>query len=288
MIDLHCHSSFSDGSESPETLVAAARGLGLRALALTDHDTCAGVPVFLETVRESGGGLLGFAGVEISVETATGTLHLLGYGMDPDNRALRADLAHIRDGRDWRNRRILAALQGLGIPLEWREVVGFAGDEIVARPHFALALVARGVVKSKQQAFDRYLAKGQPAYVDRFRLTPETAIGRIANAGGVAVLAHPLTLGLGPDALRETVKSLIPHGLGGIEVYYAEHSSAQTAQLRRLAKDLGLLLTGGSDYHGTLNPDVRLGKGFGGLRVPDDLVAPLVRALSSSRGLAGR
>jgi 3',5'-nucleoside bisphosphate phosphatase len=273
MIDLHTHSTFSDGSLTPEALVEQADAMGLSALALTDHDCTDGHTRFLAAC--SGRGVRGIPGVEISAEVPKGTLHMLGFFLDGANGQLRATLDEIRDGRKLRNGRILDRLNGLGMNLSWEEVAAFAGEDTVGRPHFAQAMVAKGYVASKEEAFDRYLGKGQAAYVDRFRLSPEDSIAAIRAAGGVAVLAHPFTMGLGPKALREAAIKLKDAGLGGIEAYYSEHSASQHAQYMKLAKDIGLAVSGGSDFHGDLNPAIKLGVGFGNLRVPDELLAGL-------------
>jgi predicted metal-dependent phosphoesterase TrpH len=200
---------------------------------------------------------------------------MLGYFVDGEDTGLRATLEEIRDGRESRNLRILERLNGLGLALSWEEVASFAGEDTVGRPHFAQAMQARGFVKTKEEAFDLYIGKGKPAYVDRFRLSPEDSIAAIRRAGGVAVLAHPSTMGLGPRALGEAVAGLKAAGLGGIEAYYSEHTADQQAQYIRLANELGLAVTGGSDFHGDANPAVRLGVGFGSLKVPDSLLAGL-------------
>lgn len=275
MIDLHVHSTYSDGSLTPAQLVDEAVRVGLSALALTDHDSTDGVAEFLAACR--GQPVEGIAGVELSAEIRKGTMHVLGYCVDPDSSALQEALSTMCGGREVRNRRILQRLNALGLELTWDEVSAFAGNEVVGRPHFALAMMARGYVQSKDCAFDRYLAKGKPGYVDRLRLSPEACVQKVREAGGVAVLAHPFTLELNPDELRDCVAQLANTGLGGIEVYYPEHPPRMTARYKRLADDFGLVATGGSDYHGELNPLIRLGVGFGTLAVPDEAVAELRR-----------
>lgn len=273
MIDLHAHSTFSDGSLTPEELVALAETAGLSALALTDHDCTDGIPRFLAACEQAG--ITGIAGVEISVDVSHGSLHMLGYCVVPGHPALEPNLVNIRDGRAYRNTQILAKLNELGLELTWEEVAANAGEDVVGRPHFAKAMIDRGYVAEKQAAFDRYLAKGQAAYVDRFRMTPEDSLAAIRAAGGVPVLAHPFTLDLGRAKLAAYVEELRDLGLAGIEVYYAEHSPPQVAQYLDLATRLDLVATGGSDYHGDVNPDVKLGVGFGNLRVADEVAAAL-------------
>jgi predicted metal-dependent phosphoesterase TrpH len=231
-------------------------------VSLTDHDCTGGNERFMAAC-EKAGDLVGIPGVEISAEVDRGTMHMLGYFVTSGNRELEAALERIRGGREARNREILAKLNRLGLTLTWEEVTAFAGDEVVGRPHFAQAMVKKGHVPSNTKAFDRYLARGKPAYVDRFRFSPADSIAAIAGAGGVAVLAHPFTLQLDREALRARVAEFREMGLQGVREY------------RELADELGLVATGGSDFHGDLNPAIKLGKGFGNLRVADETVERL-------------
>ena len=270
MIDLHAHSTFSDGSLTPVQLAAHAVERGLSAIALTDHDTTAGLSAFLDAARA--GSIRGVPGVEISVDCADGTLHMLGYFFDAANEALQSVLRRIREGRSKRNELIVKRLCELKMPLTMQEVRAFAGEDLVSRTHFAQAMVARGYVTSSKDAFNRYLGRGKPGYVNRFRLAAEPAISVIRDAGGVSVLAHPSTLGLGAQALSQCVAGLAAYGLSGIEVYYSEHNPAQVKEYLALAQTLNLVATGGSDFHGAANPLIELGSGFGSLRVPDEAV----------------
>jgi len=282
MLDLHMHSTFSDGSLKPAELAQVARQTGIKAVALTDHDTTDGTALLGEACRSEG--LVGLAGVEISVDAPKGTLHMLGYGMDVSASGLCAMLTTIRAGRSDRNQEILEKINALGLALTWAEVRSLAGEDIVGRPHFAEAMLRRGYIKSRDEAFDRYLGKGKPGYVDRIRFSAEDSIRVIREAGGIAVLAHPSTLDLSRDALRRAVESYAAVGLSGIEVYYPEHTAAQQKQYAALAKGVGLIMTGGSDFHGArVNPGIRMGHGFGELCVPDDLLEPLMAAISKAR-----
>ena len=276
MIDLHTHSTFSDGSLTPAELVDLAVKEALTAVSLTDHDTTAGIPSFLEACAARK--MIGISGVEISVDFNPGTMHMLGYHVDPQSPVLGDALAKMREGRDGRNGQILAKLNKLGMNITMEDVLKHASEDVVGRPHFAQALMAKGYISAPKQAFELYLGKGKPAYVDRFRLTPEIGIDAIRQAGGVAVLAHPSTLGLKDKELHEFVSAMAEAGLQGIEVYYSEHSPVQISYYTALAKELKLLMTGGSDFHGKLTPDTRLGRGFGSLRVADDLLGPLYEA----------
>jgi predicted metal-dependent phosphoesterase TrpH len=270
MIDLHMHSTFSDGSLTPSQLATEAAKVNLTAAALTDHDGTTGVQPFLDACAAVG--IRGIPGVEISVEFKNGTMHMLGYFINPASTALEHELVKFRKGREERNQLILQKLNALGLVLTWDEVAAYAKEDVVGRPHFAQALKARGYVRSKDEAFDRYLGKKKPAYEDRYRLTAGESVNMIRCAGGVPVLAHPFTLGLGKKGLRELVTELAGIGLQGIEAYYPEHDAGQLRLCLELARELNLVVTGGSDFHGALNPDIRMGCGFGNLSIPDHLV----------------
>lgn len=270
MIDLHVHSTFSDGTNTPEELAELAATAGITALALTDHDGMMGIDRFLEACRSRG--VRGIPGVEISVDFEGGAMHLLGYFLDHKDARLETALARIRRGREERNQVILERLNKIGFAVSWDEVARLAEEDVVGRPHFAKVLVEKGYVKSKEYAFDHYLGKGKPAYADRFRLSIEESIELIRKAGGVAVLAHPFTLDLGRRRMRALLAGLAAQGLQGIEAYYAEHSHDQQRFCLSQARELGLAVSGGSDYHGAMNLHCRLGVGFGSLEVPDELV----------------
>ena len=280
MIDLHVHSTFSDGSLTPEQLVDNALDIGLTALGLTDHDCTGGIDRFMAACALKG--LNGIPGVEISADVKHGTLHVLGYFIDHRNRAFESVLENIRSGREARNRKILTKLNELGFKLTWDEVASYAGEDVIGRPHFAQAMVAKGYVAGTKKAFDLYLGKGKPGYVDRFRLLPADSMEIILKAGGVPVLAHPFTLDLDSKMLDEYVKELVDAGLQGIEGYYSEYTPQQQKEYQELAMKYHLVLTGGSDFHGGINPDVKLGSGFGSLRAPDELAERLRERAGSS------
>jgi predicted metal-dependent phosphoesterase TrpH len=283
VLDLHVHSTFSDGSESPRELAERGARAGIRALALTDHDNLRGAALFLEACRAQG--IAGLTGVEISAEVPDNTLHILGYGVDPADAELRRHLDQVLDGRAWRNRQILEKLNALGLELSWEEVASCAGDDVVGRPHFAQALCKRGYVAGVPEAFQAYLAKGAPAYVDRYRLSPAEGIRLIRAAGGVAAMAHPFTWISDPAQLERALVELRSMGLGGIEAYYPEHSAEQTVAYLRLARRLNLLVTGGTDFHGAILPGRHLGTGNGQFEVPDSCLPPLLAALPSRVGV---
>lgn len=281
MIDLHMHSVFSDGSKTPEELVELGASAGLRAMALTDHDTVSGVERFLAAARQKG--IQAVSGVEVSAEVDGGTLHMLGYGVDHRNAEFCEQLRWVREGRTERNREIIHKLNRLGIRITEEEVLAAAGEEVIGRPHIAKVLIQKGVVRSKKEAFDRFLARGKPAYAERRRLDVVATIKLIQFAGGLAVIAHPYALKLSPKDLRDFVRTLRDAGLAGIEVYYSEHTPEMTRQYKELAEELGLLMTGGTDYHGDMTPDIALGRGMGNLHVPDAVWERLNSALSASK-----
>lgn len=273
MIDLHTHSTASDGKLSPAELMRHAHAAGIEVIALTDHDTLSGLE---EASGEAARiGIEFIPGIEISAENNPGTLHMLGYFIDPENDELKQTLAWLRGGRDERNHVILAKLAELGCPLEWEEVAALAGGESMGRPHIARAMVSRGYVASFNEAFERYLGKGAAAYTDRDKMTPEIAIEQIRSAGGIPVLAHPQTLSLADEELSKLLGELSGLGLGGIEVYYYSHTDEETALYASLAGKHGLAVTGGTDFHGPGMLETRLGVGRGNMNIPrsvaDDL-----------------
>ena len=277
MIDLHCHSTFSDGTFNPEELVAMARAIRLSVLALTDHDSTSGIADFLAANDAyNDNDLICVPGIEISCDVPSGTMHMLGYHIDHTDNELEEQLLPIRNGREYRNNIILDNINRLGCKLDWDDIKKFTGDDVVGRPHFAQAMVEKGFVKNKQQAFDLYLAKGKPAYADRYRMSPEKSIKMIKDAGGIAVLAHPYTLDLKKEKMRQTVGELCEMGLDGMEIYYPMHNEYLRKQYLALAEEFDLLVTGGSDFHGDVNPMIKLGEGFGDLFVPDEVYDKLL------------
>ncbi len=277
MIDLHVHSIYSDGTNSPAELVALAEERGLTALALTDHDSVGGIVPLLEAAETSA--VEAVPGIELSAECARGTMHILGYFVDPACNELLKKIETVRVGRATRNMEILKKLNKLGYVLMWSDVEKHAGMDVVGRPHFAEALVERGHVKSRKAAFDLLLAKGRPAYVERYRYSARECIELIRQAGGISVLAHPATIHMPDDQLKGLVKGLAECGLGGIEAYYAEHHPENIERFSGWAKEFGLVCTGGTDFHGANTPDLKLGTGFGQLRVPDEALVQLKAAL---------
>ena len=214
-------------------------------------------------------------GCELSCATPWGSAHLLAYFVEDEPGPLQDELGRLREWRAERNRRLAERLAGLGVPVTVEEIEAEAGAEGAGRPHVAAVLVRKGVVPSLQEAFDQWLAKGRPAYVERRRLHLGDAIGLVRASGGVAVLAHPLSLGLEADALEAAVGEMAAQGLAGLEALYGRYPPHVREGLASLARGQSLVVTGGSDYHGTYKPDLRVGVGQGDLSVPDELLDAL-------------
>ncbi len=277
MIDLHMHSVYSDGTCSPGELIDQAVIQGVTAVALTDHDTVAGVPEFLEAA--SSAGIRAVSGVELSAFYGGGDLHLLGYAMDMECELLHEGLARMQASRAKRNDDILNRLRSMNVELDLSDL-GYDSGQIIGRPHFAQALLAKGYVRSIKEAFDRYLACGSAAYVPRKTIAPQDAIQLIRSANGIPVLAHPFTLQLDDRALYPLLGELKDAGLLGLEVYYSRHTPAQTERYLDLCRSLGLVPSGGSDYHGMRTPDITIGRGFGRLHVPDEVYEAILNLRS--------
>ena len=270
-IDLHIHSVFSDGSLTPSQIIEKATRLGLRAISITDHDTLAGS---LEAQTTGIPGHLAFVtGVEISAGlfepfANAGTCHMLGYFLDPQNAPLTQALAGLQQARRERNPRILERLAGLGIKIDYQDVVRASGGGQVGRLHIARVLLARGVVQTTDEAFERFLGRGGAAFVEKKSLPAPEAIALIRQAGGVSVLAHPSSLRMEDARLAALVGRLAAMGLGGLEVYYPNHGPDMVKKYRRLATEHHLAVTGGSDFHGDYKPKIEMGRGTGDLWVP--------------------
>lgn len=269
MIDLHTHSRCSDGSETPERVVELAAAAGCSALALTDHDTLAGLPAAGAAAGRLGVRLV--PGCEVSCAAPSGSAHVLCYFVEAG--PLVEELARLRSDRAERNAALFARLAELGLPATEQEVRAEAGGgEGIGRPHVAAVLVRNGAVATIEEAFDRYLGKGAPAYVPKARVAVEE-IARLANASGaVAALAHPLSLGLAGADLEATVADFAAAGLGGLECYYGRYDPPTRAALVELAGRHGLVPTGGSDFHGTYKADLAVCTGTGDLSVPDEVL----------------
>ena len=279
-VDLHTHTTASDGSDSPAGLVAGASALGLSAVAVTDHDTTEGLAEAEAAASRAGIELV--RGLELSLEWGRGAMHLLVLLIE-DLDYISSRLGRVRDGRVRRNLEVAERLRSQGVEVTMEEVREQGGSGTVGRPHFASLLVRKGYAPDIPAAFDLYLARGRPAYVERFRLGPKEAIAAAHAAGGAAVLAHPLTLGVEGARLSAVLGELAERGLDGMEAYYGAYDPPTRRSLVELARRHGLIPSGGSDYHGRFKPDVMLGSGRGDLVVPDRVLAELKAAVSARR-----
>jgi predicted metal-dependent phosphoesterase TrpH len=278
-IDLHCHSTASDGTLPPAEVVRLAVRSGLSALALTDHDTVGGIAEAAAEAKSAGLDFL--SGIEISAEFPhPGTMHILGYGVDPQRPALKDLTEQLIAGRDNRNPRIVEKLNELGVAVTMAEWEAEAKGGVLGRPQLAAILMRKGYVSSIKQAFDKYIGQGSPAYFDKERLTPKQALERIRDAGGLPVLAHAMQLRTNNDGeLNRIVKDLVDQGLAGIEVFHSDHNAEWIEKCRSLADRYKLLKTGGSDFHGTNKAHIELGVARG-QRVPREFFDALVERLA--------
>jgi predicted metal-dependent phosphoesterase TrpH len=281
-IDLHVHSTASDGTHTPQELLEMAARAGLQAIAITDHDTLNGSrQAFNGDIPAS---LAFLTGVEISVHAPSASriddsLHILGYGVDPNDSELLEALDQFQKIRSTRVHRIVDRLNALGVAMTIEQVMREAGGGTPGRPHVAMAMVNAGYAEHINDAFDRYLANGRPACVSKERMTCERAFELIHGAGGIPVLAHPYLIPCrGSDGLVLLVEQLCGIGLKGIEVYYPQHTPEAVAQYSKLGKKYGLLATGGSDFHGALIPEIAMGSGEGDLYVPYALYEKILSA----------
>jgi predicted metal-dependent phosphoesterase TrpH len=275
MIDLHTHSTASDGTTTPASLVAKALESNLHGLALTDHDTVGGLEEAIEVASQTR--LIFVPGIEISAETEHSSLHILGLHVEHKNPALAKALAWMVDMRNERNRLMAEKLTELGMPTPIEEVRKMSRGEVVGRPHFAMFMEEKGYIRHFDKAFDKYLGAGKPAYIPKQKLTSTQAIEVIRAAGGVPILAHPSETRLNGNDLDRFVRQLVDHGLAGMETHYTGYSHSQTKRYSQLAEKYGLVQSGGSDFHGEIKPRIALGRGLGKLNVPVALLEPLAK-----------
>jgi hypothetical protein len=283
-VDLHCHSTASDGTLAPAAVVQLACRNGLSALALTDHDTIGGIS---EAANEAAKlGLDFLPGIEISCECFPGTMHLLGYGVDPESTFLRDLTRRLIEARDDRNPRIIRKLNELNVAITMAEVEAESGGGVVGRPHIAAILLRKGYVSSIKQAFDKYLGTSGAAYFDKERIPPREAFDLIHRSGGLPVLAHPVQLRTGNDGeLARIIKDCVDLGLIGLEVIHSDHNAELVDKYSALAEKFGLLKTGGSDFHGSNKKDIDLGIA-NGRRVPREWFDALVERAGREKKLA--
>ncbi len=275
-VDLHIHTTCSDGTKTPAEVVAIAAEQKLSAIAVTDHDTVAGVRA--AQAAGAAAGIKVLSGIEISTEYQGREVHLLGYFVNPASESLRPVLDWTVQDRDARNERIVTLLQRDGYQISMEQLRAEHPDTVIGRPHMAEALYQAGQVSSIQDAFDRLLAEGKPYYLPRTYMPFAQAAKVIQAAEGVSVLAHPLQYDYSAEELERLVKTAADCGAVGLEVYYSGYDEAQRNCLKALGDRYGLIYTGGSDYHGTRKPHIQLGTGMGRLRVPETAVEQLEQA----------
>jgi predicted metal-dependent phosphoesterase TrpH len=279
-IDLHLHSTASDGTFTPSEILNLALELNLRAIAITDHDTIDGSKEAQRIGIPSSVKFL--TGVEISASPppsvdCAGSFHILGYDINLDDPNLNATLGVLQRARKNRNPRIIERLNSLGFDFSMGDVVREVGEGQLGRPHIARYMVKKRFVNSIDEAFDQYLAHGRPAYENKYRISCKQAIDVISDAGGISVIAHPYLLNIqNKNEIEDLIEMLKDMGLQGIEVYYPDHPREETAFYTEIAKQHGLLITGGTDFHGTVTPEIHMGSGKGDFYVPYTLYKEIV------------
>jgi 3',5'-nucleoside bisphosphate phosphatase len=273
-VDLHSHSTASDGSEKPAALVEQAVEIGLTALALTDHDTLDGIADAAAAAGSAGLDLI--PGTELSLEYDQGGMHLIVLWLGPGPGPLQDRLEELRWGRDQRNETMAQRLTELGMPVSIEEILEEGGTGSIGRPHIAAIMMRKGYVETIEEAFELWLSSGKPAYVGRPRLTPEEAIGLARESGAVPIVAHPHTLGINrAHEMADLLTRLIGAGLVGLEAFCAGYRRHEREGYADLARRFGLVPSGGSDFHGTYKPGLSLGSGYGDLVVADAIVDEL-------------
>ena len=275
-VDLHIHSSVSDGQLSPADIVCKAAELGLTVIAIADHDAVDGIAPAL-IAAQAFPGLKVISCVEISTDVPNGEAHVLGYFIDYTDHKLEATLSRFRHSREQRAQRMITKLETLGVHIEWQRVQDIAGSGSIGRPHIAQAMLEKGYITSLKEAFIRYIGHGTPAYVEREKMTPAEAVELVLRANGLPVLAHPLTT----DDLEMMVIELKAAGLVGLEAYYNDYTADEINELLSLANKYNLIATGGSDYHGL---DTGIETMIGGADVPMECATRLI-ALAEQQGL---
>ena len=269
-IDLHTHSYFSDGSLSPTEVMKAAKEAGLKAVALTDHDTIDGVREAMTAAKELD--IECIPGIELSAYYKSLEVHIVGLFLNLNDPKLHERLAAFREIRENRNTRMLEKMQAAGVDITMEKLRAVEGDAIITRANIARYLLHIGYIQSIPEAFDKYLSPGMPFFVQKTGVTPKDAIDAIRENGGIAILAHPLTYKFSHAELIECIETLKSYGLEGIETYYSTFSEADHRDMKRLADRYGLLHSGGSDFHGNVKPHIQIGKGRGHLVIPYDLL----------------
>lgn len=270
-IDLHVHSSASDGSFTPEEVVELAKNAGLSTFALTDHDTVDGIEQALHHADQIGG-IEAIPGTELSCYYGNREIHIVGLFINHKDKTFLSELQKLKDAREARNERMVQNFVDAGIQLTIEELKHGNPNSVITRAHFARVLTEKGYCKDKNEAFDKYLGIGCPFYLPKPKVTPEHVLKLITNAGGTAILAHPYSYKLSKSEVETLLDYLIPLGLSGMECYYSTYDNGQVQELRSMALAKNLLVSGGSDFHGVVKPDISIGVGRGNLRVPEKLL----------------
>lgn len=273
LIDLHIHSTFSDGVLKPSEVIDLAVAHGLKAISITDHDTAAGT----DEAKTRGGekGIEVITGIEISSWQGDTSMHILGYRFNHEGKQFNRRLKLLQDGRENRNARIIENLNRLGISVDLHELLHYSEYGQTGRPHIARLLVDKGVTNTIDLAFKYYLARGAPAYAERYRFSAREAIAMIREAGGIAVLAHPASLDPSLRSIPQLLKELCKVGLEGVEVYYPSHSPKAEKALLKMAKESDLIITGGSDFHDMERSGHNASEWLQRTRIPYELVAAM-------------
>lgn len=276
LIDLHTHSTESDGTLTPEELMKHAKERGLSAIALTDHDAISGINKARPVADALG---LDFVpGVELSTDYQGQEVHILGYYIDTEQPDFLKQLKEFVDTREKRNEKMAALLKQEGFDITIDALTAENPDSVITRAHFARYLVEHGFVKDRETVFDKYLGDGCKCYVPREKITPFEAIRLIQLGGGLAFFAHPVLCHMNHDRLRFFIKSLKEAGLSGLEAIYSMNAPGDERNLMRLAEEFDLLISGGSDFHGANKPQIQLGTGKGNLRIPYEILERIKKA----------
>lgn len=272
-IDLHTHSTFSDGTYTPYEIVAESKRIGLSAVALTDHDCVSGVPQAIEAGKELN--IKVISGIELAAyypNEAGVEIHIVGLFVDCTNKNLLKKAEEIMENRRIRNLKMTERLTNLGFPMTYDELIEEAGRDSCSRTHYANLMLKKGYIKTKSEAFQKYISHGMPGFVPRILPSPQECIELITQSGGIAILAHPTLYGMNYGQIKAMAYDLQLMGLSGMEVMYSTYRSEQQREITRIANELGLKHSGGSDFHGLNKPDISLGTGRGNLHIPESFL----------------
>ena len=274
-VDLHVHSNKSDGSLSPSDLILEAKKKGLKAFALTDHDTVDGIDEAMAAAK--GSGVTVIPGIELSTEYEGKDIHIVGLLIDKEQPEFKEKIQEFVDSRILRNRKMCQKLTEAGMPLTYEELLAEFPGAVITRAHYAQIMLKKGYTKSLKEAFERYIGDRGPCFIPREKITPEDGVKLILSAKGIPVLAHPLLYKMGKERLQILIDRLKDAGLEAIEAVYCTNTPSEETQMRELAKKNGLLISGGSDFHGNAKPGLEMGTGYGKLYVSKEILDELVK-----------